>query len=909
MSLRRTSAVKQESVRRYTPRVDDGTQDTMRADTQVHPGRPAPLSAGTRVGRYEVVAPIGAGGMGIVALANDPELLRKVVLKLVRPELGSSESDGAARLLREAQAMARVSHPHVVPIYDVGTHEGQVFLAMEFVDGVDLARWLDAKPRTLPEILAVFAAAGRGLAAAHAASLVHRDFKPANVLLGRTGEVKVSDFGLAAPRRAAGAALPKSLEGFDDLTLTGTVMGTPAYMPPEQLMGETVDHRADQFAFCVALWHALYGVRPFAGAHNVPSLVEAITRGQPQKAKTAKAVGGARLEAALRRGLAAKASDRWPDMPTLLAELTPKSRALPIAAGAAVVIAGAVVAFAVVHGRGAASSPAERCAADPLADIWSPGLAAKLDPKVAAGIDAYAASWRAAQRDVCVVAETYGIPQEPERAACLDRARRELAKTIEAHPDTTAVAGLRSLFACGDPSPQDLELMTKVARVRAALGHADLAIWTNLDLAQGEAGEALRDARALAYPPVEAEALLMVGRVAMERAKWEEAAASLTEAIQVADLGHHDRVKGEAQLALIPVFRALGRPDEAERYATYAMASLHDAGSLARAELATAQALAKSFEHQGMLDEALAQRTRAVEVAEQLGSHTRELALALVEEARGLSYVHRFEDELPLLDRAEEIARALPPPSFDIEIGAGTLRIDALSALGRADDAIAVGDALAAKWPLPELQVQVARLYVLRGAAGDGDKAIAMADRAMADNDTGLRHASMLAMKAVLENDLGRLPDAERDIRQALDGLEAAGAPAEQVLTVRNALGVILTRAWKLDDAIRILDQDAKVLEVASDPDRLLMAGTFLRLGEALVRDKQMDRAREVVARARKAVAPRNLRPADEAAADWIGARASSDVELAKAARTLYAAAGDTKKAAEIDAWLSGLRR
>src|SRR5215470_6274154 len=204
------------------------------------------LERGTRFGRYEVLRHAGAGGMGDVYAAYDPELERNVALKLLRPGTAGAR---AAELKREAQALARLAHANVVAVHDVGTSDGQVYVAMELVEGPTLRAWLAEKPRTAVEILAVFDAAGQGLSAAHGAGLVHRDFKPENVLLGADGRARVTDFGLAV---AAGAA--------------GELAGSVPYMAPEQLQGEAVDARADQFAFAVALYEALYGERPFAGS-------------------------------------------------------------------------------------------------------------------------------------------------------------------------------------------------------------------------------------------------------------------------------------------------------------------------------------------------------------------------------------------------------------------------------------------------------------------------------------------------------------------------------------------------------------------------------------------------------------------------------------------------------------------
>jgi serine/threonine protein kinase len=238
------------------------------------------LGTGARIGRYVVIERVGTGAMGVVYGAYDPELDRKIALKLIKPGQGVKDM-ARARLLREAKAIARLQHPNVVAVHDVGVFEDQVFLAMEFVAGGTIKSWLAAQPRSWREIVDVFVAAGRGLAAAHAAGLVHRDFKPDNVLLDKEGRPRVVDFGIA--RQAGGgddlasdtgevgedaAATLQDSSGkhaLATLTKTGTWVGTPAYMAPEQFLGERGDEKSDQFSFCVALYEALYGERPFAG--------------------------------------------------------------------------------------------------------------------------------------------------------------------------------------------------------------------------------------------------------------------------------------------------------------------------------------------------------------------------------------------------------------------------------------------------------------------------------------------------------------------------------------------------------------------------------------------------------------------------------------------------------------------
>lgn len=248
------------------------------------------LSIGAGFGRYLVLDPLGAGGMGLVYAAHDPELNRKVALKVLRREI--DEAGHAARdlLLREAQAMAQLAHPNVVTVFDVGSVGDRVFFAMELVDGLTLTKWLIAAPRTLDDVIAKFVAAGSGLAAAHEAGLIHRDFKPDNVLVGGDGRVRVTDFGLAralptpAPVTAPVVTMIKhAVHGTQS-----AIAGTLAYMAPEVLRGRSADARADQYSFALSLYQALYGIRPSAvrgiATHaemppppgNVPAMVHAI---------------------------------------------------------------------------------------------------------------------------------------------------------------------------------------------------------------------------------------------------------------------------------------------------------------------------------------------------------------------------------------------------------------------------------------------------------------------------------------------------------------------------------------------------------------------------------------------------------------------------------------------------------
>ena len=280
-----------------------------------------------RAGRYELRQRLGLGGMGAVYEAWDPELTRRVAVKLMRPRSGRDAAEAQARLRREAQSMAALHHPNVLGVYDVGLTPSGVFLAMPLVDGPDLANWLKEQPHWR-KIIQVFVAAGRGLAAAHAAGIVHRDFKPTNVLIDRVGGVFVADFGIAAFVEGDQPQLTAVIPGFDSvreparLTRKGSAMGTPAYMAPEQHEGKVVDARSDQFSFCVALFEALYGQLPFEG----------LTSRELWKAKQGRLPTPSgrrtprRLLAVLERGLSWSPDARYPNMNALLDELAQITR-------------------------------------------------------------------------------------------------------------------------------------------------------------------------------------------------------------------------------------------------------------------------------------------------------------------------------------------------------------------------------------------------------------------------------------------------------------------------------------------------------------------------------------------------------------------------------------------------------
>ena len=282
--------------------------------------------------RYQLIRRLGAGAMGEVWEAEDTVLGRRVALKFVRPE-STADRVYQARLVREARALARLRHPNVVAIYDLDqANDGELFVALELIDGSTARAWRAASPRTTAQILAVWGTVADALTAAHRAGIVHRDLKPDNVFVARDGRVVIGDFGLASMAADAGSTT---------LTASGQAVGTPLYMPLEQLRGDPATARSDQFALCVCLWEALTGARPFAAGGTIAALVVAM-RGRP-----ALPIRHRGLVAVLARGLDPDPARRWPDLPALIRALdrvrTRRRRWLAVIAVAAVAVLGALV--------------------------------------------------------------------------------------------------------------------------------------------------------------------------------------------------------------------------------------------------------------------------------------------------------------------------------------------------------------------------------------------------------------------------------------------------------------------------------------------------------------------------------------------------------------------------------------
>ena len=546
-----------------------------------------PRGYGT-LGRYALIEHIGHGGMGVVWKAYDPLLDRKIALKLL-----ASPSAAHGNIVAEAQAMARVQHPNVITVHDAGVQQAGAhalaYVAMELVEGQTLKQWLDAGGRPLGECVELFMLAGRGLAAAHDAGLVHRDFKPSNVLLGDDGRVRVSDFGLALLGGGEGAPPSGSPEAPPEgagSTMLSPFAGTPRYMSPEQLHSLPADARADQFAFCVALYEAVWGAHPFVG--DVDATVgELRKRILTPPTPPARSRLAARLASAIVRGLAADPARRWGSMRELLAALDrargTRGRRLMLGAGVAL-----LVAVAAVLGWREAMSPSRACAhaADGLDAAFGPaqrhtlgdafaaladGNGAEAWRRVTAAIDDWSGRWRTLRIEACQ-AERSGHSPSPTytaRRECLDRRLGELVGLVQALDKPTHAVALYATRAAHSLTPPESCLAAtppvdarslqpplregrdRVAAVRAHIDRA--AALRALDQerpALDEAKQAAAAAAQIGWAPLVAEAQLELGRAELAINATDPATEGFYQALWHAEAARDDALRLEASMGL-----------------------------------------------------------------------------------------------------------------------------------------------------------------------------------------------------------------------------------------------------------------------------------------------------------------------------------------------------------------------
>jgi serine/threonine protein kinase/tetratricopeptide (TPR) repeat protein len=905
-----------------------------------------------RLGRYLVVDMLGEGGMGVVYRGYDPELDRKVAIKLLR---GQASESAAVRLQREAQAMAKLSHPNVVPVYDVGTWEGQVFVAMAYVPGTTLRAWLDAKPRSWREIIDVFVAAGRGLSAAHAQGIVHRDFKPDNVLVadptapGQERLVQVLDFGLAkgiagdaSPREPTEPLSPSELvtsralldsDGSrggsrlsTQLTREGTVLGTPAYMSPEQHGGHPTDASTDQFSFCVALYEALYGRRPFAGS-DYKSIALSVLEQQLLPPPPDNKVP-ARLWPLLERGLAHAPAQRWADLASLLGALTddPSERRRNY-----VLVAAVGVAFAATLSWGlrtpdpvaiVESPPRCQGASDELAGVWDPvraqaiarTFAARSDswaPDVAAEVkrrlDAWAERWVQGRTDACEATELRA-EQSAElmdlRIVCYDRKLAALAPIIEllanaddqvARKAVDVVASLPSIEPCDDaeglraavPPPDDPALATQVDDIRKRLAEAhSMALAGRLELASANV-DALVDRAALTgYSPLKFEALRTQGWLLERTGKHEQATPILAQALHGALAVRDD----EVALDVIETLTALtgyhaGNYDEGMRWAELGQVVLTRQTNPASPHHADLGMQIGMIEFQAGHYEAARERI--------------ELALEL--ERR------RLGDDHPKL-----------APKLDV-LGAIELRTGNYQ---RAAEIFRRSLALVERTrgrTHPDLAPPLNNLALAHERLAEFDEAAAMLARVLELLTTtyGAKHPNVGLIESNLGGILllaGELERARPHLDTAVTTLEQALGPEHQLvgraLTMR---GDVELAAGQVDRALASYQRSLEIRRTALGPDHVDLALSHLGLGNALL---AADRSRDAVLELERAVvlltSGDGSDPIDRGLARFALARALASSgardrvpELSDAAREDFVAGGVRAAAdlAKLEAW------
>jgi hypothetical protein len=511
--------------------------------------------------------------MGIVYAAFDPELDRKVALKLVKPYVSRRDPDRArARMLREAQAQAKLSHPNVVTVHDVGTHEDRIFVAMEFIEGVTLRAWLKDEKPALHEIVRTMQLAGQGLLAAHDKGLVHRDFKPDNVMVGNDGRVLVMDFGLATaaedheesqggdtpprPTAAAGTTGSPNLHQ----TSVGALRGTPAYMAPEQHLGLPTDARSDQFAYCVTYYEAIYGLRPFGGA-TIQALALNVTAGE--FAELPRGRGAPRwLRRVLLKGLSRGPDDRYPSLRPLLRALDRDPRVVRRAwigaATASVLIAGGIAGIQYDRFETVAGCAAEAAS---FTDAWGEtekgGVSSALlesdsdyardtHVRVTTRLNAFAADWVKRYEDDCLatrIDDTLSEQQFSSRAACFGDAKDDFSAVVDALSEPSpgllrGAVGLASsvprLEQCDDDSW--LERGQRQGQQRSALlQRANIAfLLGEYEDAEGMARQAAEDATSRNETHLHARASFLLARTLAEQGQEEDAAERYYDAVQYA---------------------------------------------------------------------------------------------------------------------------------------------------------------------------------------------------------------------------------------------------------------------------------------------------------------------------------------------------------------------------------------
>jgi tetratricopeptide (TPR) repeat protein/predicted Ser/Thr protein kinase len=799
--------------------VTETLDDTLAATMGGQRGTAPALAEGERLGRYVLLEKLGVGGMGVVYAAYDPRLNRRVALKLLIPSAfaDARTTEGRTRLLREAQAMAQLQHPNVVGVHDVGEHGDSVFIAMEFVEGTTLRDWLTDTPRSLREILATFAAAGAGLAAAHRKGFVHRDFKPDNVMVGTDGRVRVMDFGLARGELAAEAEC--SMESTEaaavfepELTRAGSVLGTPRYMAPEQHMAQPADARSDQFSFCVALYEAVHGERPFRG-ETLPELSAAVTKGRLAPLPSSGRKVPAWIRRILVRGLSTDPADRHPSMDALLSALAADPavvrRRWLTAFG--VVAVGGVVVYALVGREAPVAPPVCQGAPEKLMEVWNDQARAEIRAamlstalpyapdawtSVERTVDDWGQRWVGARTEAC---EATRVHQEQSaevmdrRMVCYDRHLADLRALLEVLGDadetvvkraSRAVQGLRPIDDCTSAEivsaaipPPEPEAADRVLALQDRLTRAKaLRLAGKLDDA-ATFGEGLAaDAEALGYAPLTVAVWEERADLDFDRGHYEPS-VKLYRRVHAAAIEHHlqRNAASSASSLMFALGENLAQPEEAQWWS-------HQAAAWAKA-VDDPEMIAKHEIHRGMLAFTQGRYEEAYQIQQK--------SLALVIDTFGEDSPFVPDVLLPLANCAYE--------------------------LGRPDDAN--------------------ELY---------GRAVALKEHHYGPDHPDIGN-SLLGWGAALSK-AGRLAEARAKYERALAIYERAFGPEND--DVANVLNNLANLSTEREEAMRLHRRVLAMREKLLGPDHFWLAPSLFNLGEMLRTDERFEDARPLFERA-----------------------------------------------------------
>jgi tetratricopeptide (TPR) repeat protein len=814
---------------------------TANAATETGPGVSASylaaptITRGTPIDRYLVIEKVGAGGMGVVYAAYDPQLDRRVAVKLVRDGDHAGANARRDRLLLEARAMAKLDHHNVVRVFDAGTctvgGSEQIFVAMELVDGEPLGTW--SKVRPWRENLHALIDAGRGLAAAHAAGVVHRDFKPDNVLVDRGGRARVGDFGLASHESERDAA--------------GAIMGTPAFMAPEQHRGDPVDARADQFAFCVTAWLVLFRAHPFAR----DDLREAVLAGEIEDPPRNQLPGW--IEPLLRRGLAVDPASRHPSLGALLDELATRARPRrwPIAAAAVVLAGGIAIPVLALRDAEVTTCPA---ATERLAVAWSEPARQALRARgingaaTAAALDGYAKAWSALHTETCTTKARAPSATVARREACLDLRLAQLGEVATrlrgANDDllpqgVALVEAMPAPRACADPTtvqhdlllPDDPTIASRVTAARAALAVAHaLAETGRFD--DATAALAKIDPAALAFQPFAAETAEVRANLEASRGDIDKSMAAYDEAIRTATAAGHDTAL--VRLLLDRAYELIGDKTlvEVERWYSLAEAMIVRLGDPAELRVHLHGNRVQLRRKQTKVDLAVEDARRAYELARE---HAGPASPAAAKAAAALGaalydFGKETEARAVFADTLRTAEQILPADHYVIQnllhnlVG---LQIRLKDTVGARANLERLTASLVRVYGADHARVEKVRLELgtLLGTEGKHAESVAVLETVLAaarrrHGDTAIETAMIRHNLAISLDRASRGDEAEVQMTSVLEIVEKTlGAEHPATMSTQTSLGYMLYRHGKLPRAEELLRKAVALAVKILPPD------------------------------------------------------------------------------------------